>query len=71
MVPVLKEAGGEVLVEKIDLPTNIRKGQPFEARIVVDRQGAKSTNPDKPVSGRLSGQAKSCWRRSIVAGADR
>ncbi|MEO1619099.1 MAG: VWA domain-containing protein, partial [Planctomycetota bacterium] len=36
MVPVMLESTSEVLVEKIDLPTDIRKGQPFEARIVVN-----------------------------------
>lgn len=36
IVPVVLEARGEVLVEKIDLPSNIRKGQPFEARVVVN-----------------------------------
>ncbi|MEM6470588.1 MAG: VWA domain-containing protein [Planctomycetota bacterium] len=36
VVPVMLEASSEVLVEKIDLPTDIRKGQPFEARIVVN-----------------------------------
>lgn len=35
IVPVLLDAKNEVLVEKIDLPENIRKGQPFEARVVI------------------------------------
>ena len=66
VVPVLKEAGGEVLVEKIDLPTNIRKGQPFEARIVVDRQGAKSADPDNPVSGRLRVKQKVAGEEALL-----
>ncbi|TWT95787.1 VWA domain-containing protein [Neorhodopirellula pilleata] len=66
IVPIVTEASQEVLVEKIDLPANIRKGQPFEARIVVDRQGTPrqaapadpATTDDagansKPVRGRL------------------
>jgi uncharacterized membrane protein/Mg-chelatase subunit ChlD len=36
VVPVRLEAQSEVLVEKIDLPSNIRKSQPFEARIVIN-----------------------------------
>jgi len=40
IVPIVTDAGDEILVEKIDLPSNIRKGQPFEARIVIDRQGS-------------------------------
>ena len=51
VVPVILEASSEVLLEKIDLPSNIRKGQPFEARVVVnnDVDGERS----KPVKGRL------------------
>jgi len=35
VVPVMLEASKEVLTEKIDVPPNIRKGQPFEMRVVV------------------------------------
>ncbi|MEM6978986.1 MAG: VWA domain-containing protein, partial [Planctomycetota bacterium] len=37
VVPIETESGSEIMVEKIDLPTNIRRGQPFEARVVIDR----------------------------------
>ena len=37
VVPVMLENRSEVLVEKIDIPHNIRKGQPFEPRIVINR----------------------------------
>jgi len=36
VVPVMLKSDNEVLVEKIDIPNNIRKGQPFEARVVVN-----------------------------------
>jgi uncharacterized membrane protein/Mg-chelatase subunit ChlD len=36
VVPVMLENRSEVLVEKIDIPNNIRKGQPFEPRIVIN-----------------------------------
>lgn len=36
VVPVVLEATREVLTEKIDVPQNIRKGQPFEMRVVVN-----------------------------------
>ena len=36
VVPIRLGGGNEVLVEKVDLPTNIRKGQPFEARVVLN-----------------------------------
>ncbi|NND99548.1 MAG: VWA domain-containing protein [Pirellulaceae bacterium] len=35
VVPVLLDAKAELLLEKIDLPTNIRKGQPFPAQVVI------------------------------------
>lgn len=51
VVPVVLDAANEVLVEKIDLPNNIRKGQPFEARVVINNYtDDESTGP---VSGRL------------------
>ena len=36
VVPVMLSSTNEVLVEKIDIPNNIRKGQPFEARVVLN-----------------------------------
>ncbi len=51
VVPVMLDARSEVLVEKIDLPTDIRKGQPFEARVVVNNI-VDSDNPH-PVGGKL------------------
>jgi uncharacterized membrane protein/Mg-chelatase subunit ChlD len=51
VVPVILNAASEVLVEKIDLPSNIRKGQPFEARVVLNNY----TNDTSvgPVKGKL------------------
>jgi uncharacterized membrane protein len=51
VVPVLLESNSEVLVEKIDLPTDIRKGQPFEARVVI-------TNIDDGGSGEVRGKLR-------------
>lgn len=51
VVPVMLEAGSEVLVEKIDLPTNIRKGQPFEARVVLNNYA--DSGKAEPVQGKL------------------
>ena len=44
VVPVVLAAGGEVLVEKIDLPKDIRKGQPIEARVVMTNFGDVALN---------------------------
>lgn len=51
VIPVTIAASAEVLVEKIDLPTEIRKGQPFEARVVVT---SDTVDPQQVTQGRLS-----------------
>ncbi|TWU40452.1 VWA domain-containing protein [Novipirellula artificiosorum] len=51
VVPVRLDAKSEVLLEKIDLPENIRKGQPFEARVVISNYSDASATG--PVEGRL------------------
>ncbi len=46
VVPIDLAAKSEILVEKIDLPTDIRQGQPFETKVVVQRyQEGKENNP--------------------------
>lgn len=52
VVPVRVDRTVDTLVEKVDLPNDIRKGTPFEARVVINHDvlpGQQST-----VSGRLS-----------------
>ena len=51
VVPVMLMSENEVLVEKIDIPNNIRKGQPFEARVVLNNYADADT--EKPVTGKL------------------
>ena len=52
VMPVSIGKNADVLVEKIDLPTDIRRGQTFEARVVVNNfvQGERAD----PVVGRLN-----------------
>ncbi|MEM9827375.1 MAG: VWA domain-containing protein [Planctomycetota bacterium] len=64
VVPVRLSGGDEVLVEKIDLPTNIRKGQPFEARVVINRY-ADAEN-QKPLKGKLRLTQKVGGEESLV-----
>lgn len=51
VVPVMLSSENEVLVEKIDIPNNIRKGQPFEARVVINNYAESDT--EKPSTGKL------------------
>jgi uncharacterized membrane protein/Mg-chelatase subunit ChlD len=53
VVPVMLNAKSEVLVEKIDLPSDIRMGQPFEARIVVNNYTETGTEGGQPTEGKI------------------
>ncbi len=53
VVPVELSTKSEIAVEKIVLPTDLRKGQAFEARIVVNNQTDASNEPTAPVTGKL------------------
>jgi uncharacterized membrane protein len=52
-VPVQLTARAEVSVEKVVLPEEGRKGQPMEARIVVNTQAPPSVENPQPVRGTL------------------
>ena len=52
VVPAPLGTGADVLVEKIDLPPDIRNGQPFEARVVISNFA--SAGSSSPTKGRLS-----------------
>lgn len=55
VVPVSMTARAEIAVEKVTLPTDIRKGQPIEARVVVNNY----TQPtDDNNGGRIPGKLK-------------
>ncbi len=54
-VAVSPQAGADVIVERIDMPTEIRTGQPLEARVVIENivrsVGASATSYDLAGSG--------------------
>ncbi len=63
VVPISFAAKSEILVEKVDIPADIRQGQPFETRIVVQRfqDGANA-----PVPGNLKLYRKVGPREQIL-----
>ncbi len=68
VVPVNLIAESEVSVDKVVLPTDIRKGQEFEARVVLTNDTRKSdSNPDGTVTGRLRVMQKSSQNEQQVA----
>lgn len=64
VVPILMGSSSEVLVEKIDLPNDIRKGQPFEARVVISNYS--DADSPKPVSGKIRIQQSVLGEESLL-----
>tara|TARA_R110002049_G_scaffold27321_2_gene93985 strand:+ start:44155 stop:47187 length:3033 start_codon:yes stop_codon:yes gene_type:complete len=64
VVPVKLESTNEVLVDKIDLPNDIRKGQPFEARVVLTNYA--DANAKGPVKGKLRVKQKVAGEESLL-----
>ncbi|HVX14967.1 MAG TPA: VWA domain-containing protein [Pirellulales bacterium] len=50
--PVLSQSRSEILVEKVTLPPDVRKGQPFDLRVVVNN----TTQPAEGESGIIKGK---------------
>jgi uncharacterized membrane protein len=65
VVPVYLEPRGEVAVEKVDIPAGVRRGQPFDMRVVV-RNDAKAGD-DQPVKGKLVVMQKAGEREETIA----
>src|SRR3954451_1060038 len=54
VVPIVLDSQSEVAVEKIALPPDIRRGQPMQARVVLENYTKPSqNNPTGEVKGRL------------------
>jgi len=68
VVPVYLEPRGEVAVEKVDLPAGVRRGQPFDMRVVV-RNDAKEGAED-PIKGRLLVVRKAGEKEETIAEED-
>jgi Mg-chelatase subunit ChlD len=52
VVPIRSATESEVSVERVVLPTDVQRGQPFELRIVLNRLSAASPEA-RPVAGKL------------------
>ena len=65
VVPVYLEPRGEVAVEKLDIPAGVRRGQPFDMRIVV-RNDAKPGD-DRAVKGKLVVVRQAGQREETIA----
>ncbi len=52
VVPIRSLARGDVIVEKVTLPSDVRRGQPFELRVIVNNTTSPERNGGR-VAGRL------------------
>jgi uncharacterized membrane protein len=63
VVPVPLAARNEVAVEKIDIPPGVRRGQPFDLRVVLRRDARGPEN-----TARLTGESGPATDTSVVSG---
>ncbi len=73
VVPIRLDSSAEVLVEKIDVPGNVRQGQSVDAKVVVHRYVEEGS--DRPVEGTLRitqrvGNSSTVNEQSVVLDQD-
>jgi uncharacterized membrane protein len=67
IVPVRYEQRGEVIVERVSVPANIREGQPFDLRVIVTNTKRPTEGDSAVVPGRLVVKERSEGRtRAII-----
>ncbi|MCA9258922.1 MAG: VWA domain-containing protein [Planctomycetales bacterium] len=69
VVPVQLTRRQEVSVEKVDVPNGVRKGQPFELRVVLNND-SDADSPGSVVHGKLSVVRKTPDRTELVVEQD-
>jgi uncharacterized membrane protein len=69
VLPVPLERRSEVSVEKVALPVDVRRGQPFELRVVLDNTTSDGSAAVRPVSGRVRIVRKAGQREVTLADA--
>lgn len=53
VVPIRSVSAGDVAVEKVTIPTDVRKGQPFDVRVVVNNSVPSQDGDTGQVSGKI------------------
>ena len=69
VVPVTLTARSEVAVEKVDIPAGVRRGQPFDLRVVLHNDAGERPGA-RPVAGKLRLVRKAGNREETVAEQD-
>ena len=67
VVPVDLLIDSEIIVEKVIVPSDIRKGQSFEVRTVINYQVDPSIKDPQPVTGKLLLRQKTLLREEVIA----
>ncbi len=69
VIPIRSRVLGEVAVEKVTIPADVRRGQPFDLRVVLDNTAAEGEQP-QPVEGRLQVVRKAGGREEVLTEQD-
>lgn len=70
VLPVPLEKRTDVIVEKIDLPVDVRRGQPFELRVVLNGTTAAGDQAGRTIRGRLRIIRKAGEKETVLAETD-
>ncbi|MCA9265392.1 MAG: VWA domain-containing protein, partial [Planctomycetales bacterium] len=70
VVPVRLEGGADVAVERVAVPSEIRKGQPFEASVVLNNLKSPTGSPDDNIRGKIKLSRRRASHEEILATPD-
>ncbi|MGD9719595.1 MAG: VWA domain-containing protein [Pirellulales bacterium] len=69
VVPIRSRVFGEVAVEKVTIPSDVRRGQPFDLRVVLANTAGEGQQP-RSVDGRLIVVRKAGGREQVLTEQD-
>ncbi len=69
VVPIRSRVVGEVAVEKVMIPSDVRRGQPFDLRVVLENTAGEGQQP-RPVDGRLTILRKASGHEQVLTEQD-
>ena len=67
VVPVHYSRRGEVILERLSIPSNVRKGQPFDLNVVATNTQQQTTQSSGVVSGRLVVRKRVGGRSAVIS----
>ena len=67
VVPIARTKVGDVAVEKVAVPVDVRRGLPFDVKIVLSNSHEQSNDDSRPIPGRLRVTRKAGDRQDLVA----